>query len=210
VTTREKILQTALQLFNTHGYQEVGVREVARVLGISPGNLSYHFSKKEDILYNLLIRIKQNNDQHYADYARLKPTLAGFLLTLRKIFHVQYQYRGVFAGNHSIKQVLQSSDLFDYDKNARLRKTTFKKIFSDLSSANQLKTEPDDIDFLVSFVTLFGRFWVMEAFLTNEIIKQEEIINHYLKMFSHQLSLFATRDGKKSIESFLDQINSAL
>jgi AcrR family transcriptional regulator len=48
--TREKILQTALALFNQHGYTQVTIRMIAGDMGISSGNLNYHFKKREDIL----------------------------------------------------------------------------------------------------------------------------------------------------------------
>lgn len=48
--TKEKILQTALKLFNTRGLAQVTIRQIAQELGISSGNLNYHFGKKEEII----------------------------------------------------------------------------------------------------------------------------------------------------------------
>jgi len=52
--TRQAILQAARELFNRHGYDGVSVRDIARAAGISKGNLTYHFSRKEDIVAALL------------------------------------------------------------------------------------------------------------------------------------------------------------
>lgn len=52
--TRKEILDTAKQLFNRHGFNEVGIRDIADAMGISNGNVTYHFKKKEHIVEALL------------------------------------------------------------------------------------------------------------------------------------------------------------
>lgn len=47
--TRGKILTTAAQLFEQQGYRSVSMRAIAASLGISVGNLTYHFPHKQDI-----------------------------------------------------------------------------------------------------------------------------------------------------------------
>ena len=50
VKTRDRILKTALALFNDEGEAQVSTVEIAGVLEISPGNLYYHFKGKEAII----------------------------------------------------------------------------------------------------------------------------------------------------------------
>ena len=51
---KDEILQTAKLLFNQQGYEAVSMRDIARTVGISVGNLTYHFPRKADILLALL------------------------------------------------------------------------------------------------------------------------------------------------------------
>jgi len=56
--TRDRILECALQLFNQKGEPNVSTLEIANELGISPGNLYYHFHGKEPLVLALFERFQ--------------------------------------------------------------------------------------------------------------------------------------------------------
>lgn len=49
-TTASKILESARKLFNEQGVESVSVAQIADQIGISTGNLTYHFAKKKDMV----------------------------------------------------------------------------------------------------------------------------------------------------------------
>lgn len=59
IKTRERILDCALQLFNQQGEPNVSTLEIASELGISPGNLYYHFHGKEPVVLGLFQRFEE-------------------------------------------------------------------------------------------------------------------------------------------------------
>jgi AcrR family transcriptional regulator len=55
--TRERILDIALELFTTNGYETTSLREIAEHLGYSKAAIYYHFKSKDDILIALHLRL---------------------------------------------------------------------------------------------------------------------------------------------------------
>lgn len=56
MNTKQRILHSALELFNKEGYPNVSSKRISEEMGISYGNLCYHFPKKDDIV----LRLQQN------------------------------------------------------------------------------------------------------------------------------------------------------
>ena len=57
--TRDRILLTSLALFNAQGLAAVSTHKIAAEMGISPGNLHYHFKSKQLIVERLFMRFEQ-------------------------------------------------------------------------------------------------------------------------------------------------------
>jgi AcrR family transcriptional regulator len=57
--TRQRILDIALELFTEQGYEKTSLRQIAERLGFSKAAIYYHFSSKEDILFELHLRLHE-------------------------------------------------------------------------------------------------------------------------------------------------------
>lgn len=53
IKTRERIVQSSLELFNLQGERSVSTNHIAAHMEISPGNLYYHFPNKQAIIVEL-------------------------------------------------------------------------------------------------------------------------------------------------------------
>ena len=54
VKTKEKILDVAMQVFSTHGYEGASIRAIAKAAGISIGGVYLYFRNKEELYLNLI------------------------------------------------------------------------------------------------------------------------------------------------------------
>ena len=48
--TKERIKDKARELFNVQGMSDTSLRNIAQALGISQGNLNYHYKVKQDLV----------------------------------------------------------------------------------------------------------------------------------------------------------------
>ena len=93
MSTREKILDTALTLFNTDGTASVSTNHIAEAAGISPGNLYYHFHNKEEIIRELFERLFAATDAGFDLPADKMPTLDDLQQYVRFNYKTLWAYR---------------------------------------------------------------------------------------------------------------------
>ncbi|QLJ12574.1 TetR/AcrR family transcriptional regulator [Pseudomonas putida] len=51
---RDRVLEAACHLFATHGYQAIGLRDLAKHLGMQAGSLYHHIESKQSLLFELI------------------------------------------------------------------------------------------------------------------------------------------------------------
>ena len=66
--TKERILETALDLFARKGYEAVSVSDIAGALGLTKGALYRHFESKRAIFDGILRRMEQQDAQEARDH----------------------------------------------------------------------------------------------------------------------------------------------
>ena len=94
--TVERILDTSLALFNEHGEPHVTTTQIADELGISPGNLYYHFKNKEAIIEPLFDRYATELADHLTLPADRAITLEDMWLQLHLVFETIWRYRFIY------------------------------------------------------------------------------------------------------------------
>lgn len=99
-STRDSILRRALELINTRGLVDFRIDTLATSLGLSPGNITYHFSRKEDICVALWEEYLDEFDKIVCSLTTLLD-LKQFYLLNRIGIRLSYQYRGVAAFRNS-------------------------------------------------------------------------------------------------------------
>jgi AcrR family transcriptional regulator len=95
-STRERILDVALDLFTDQGFDGTSMREIAERLNISKPAIYYHFASKEDILMALHMRLHEfgkvglerlaSQDVTLQTWGALLTDLVDQMMSQRKIF----------------------------------------------------------------------------------------------------------------------------
>jgi AcrR family transcriptional regulator len=120
-STRERILDAALDLFIEKGFDKTSLREIAEQLGVTKAALYYHFASKEDILMALHLRLhefgldalSQLGDQEPtpARWADLLDKIVDQMLAHRKIFLLHQRNQAAFEALHREEHDAQHEDL---------------------------------------------------------------------------------------------------
>jgi len=90
--TKEKVIESAVSLFNTKGYDGTTVREIAKKANANVANISYYFDNKAGLLEYLVSTFLEGYTKVIEDaYAKLDSRSARecLLLTVRNIMNYQ-------------------------------------------------------------------------------------------------------------------------
>lgn len=88
--TRNRVLDSARELFDTQGYQGTTIREIASHAGVSVGSVFTTFASKGDILSQVM---QDRLDGLYAELDRVMPHLRGSTVErLRTMFAIHFSF----------------------------------------------------------------------------------------------------------------------
>jgi|GEM_PF-597333 len=208
MSTQEKILHKALEMFNERGIEYVGLRELAATLNMRVSNITYYFPTKDDLVYQIAQGLTTaNNDAFNADRPA---TVTAFLEMLRQVFHNHVQYRCLLL---SIVHVLDQNKVMQakYGDTQNVRNATLQSKVEALIQGGYLHVpEASDVEFLISNLSLISRFWISEAAVSYRHLSTDDQIRHYLAMVAKLLRPYATGKGKPEIDEFLDSLATSL
>ncbi len=153
--TKTNILQKAVELFNEHGTATISMNALAEALGISAGNLQYHYKNKEEMIRAILEQMFSEFDVIY------QPAEGQFTLdTLRQLMRLNF---GIIWKYHFFYRELTA--LLRNDKNLAKRYREIQEIrlqeqqelFRQLIAAGVVRRDLSDEE--LKNVTLIG--WVL-------------------------------------------------
>ncbi|WP_448212511.1 TetR/AcrR family transcriptional regulator [Colwellia sp. MEBiC06753] len=158
--TRDKIIQASIELFNEQGERNVTTNHIAAHLGISPGNLYYHFRNKEDIILSI-----------YEEYARnllldTFPTVKPDVKPLDAIIHYMdavFQAMSKFRFFYANLPVLLSKNPILREKYVEVQhliSTRVSDMMISLRDAKMIKFSDEELPDIVSVLRIVNTFWL--------------------------------------------------
>ena len=124
VSTRERILDVALERFIRQGYAGTSLREIAEDLGFSKAALYYHYASKEDIFLALHLRVHHLMTEAAAAvllpdtgslddeaFAHLVEELIGIAIRNRSLLALHLREQDVVAALHRPEMIGKHGDV---------------------------------------------------------------------------------------------------
>jgi len=193
--TRSKITEHALKYFNRHGFGAITLHQLAKEMGISRGNLTYHFKDKDALLESIaedmwaLIETERSK-------SRQLPSFKNLHNEVQLYYQFQKKYAFIFLDTHVLNHPAIKS---------RFRKMTKQTIADNIASIafsikmGNMKPEPvKGMYHNVSMITwMLAFFW-----LPQQIIRGEKTNQDGERMIWSILIPHFTEKGLDSFKSF--------
>ena len=174
--TKDKIIATAIDLFNIHGTKAISTNHIAKEMGISPGNLYYHFRSKKDIIRS----ISNNFSNELGSALDIQlDTISDFSSNLTSLFNrffkIQQSYQFLFLeGVHLTKQ--DSKLLNNYTNLRSLIKKGYHELLSNLVKIKIMKRQSlNIIDDLLDAQWIIMWYWINHTILDRNIYDDFQI-----------------------------------
>ena len=157
--TRSRVLMTSLRLFNERGEANVTTGAIAEELGISPGNLYYHFRNKDEIVERLFARFEERIDVAPGADPRGEEAIEDLWLYLHLMLEAIWEYRFIYRNLDDLMA-----------RNPRLR-ARFNRLIDRkaevvvalceaLVRARLMRAGPEEIRALASNVLVVATYWI--------------------------------------------------
>ena len=156
-STRDRILEASLRLFNDEGLAAVSAHRVAAELGISPGNLHYHFKTKQAIVERLFVRF-EDRLVPCIDAAATVTALDDLWLSLHLTFEAVSEYRFIYR---DIGYLLNEFPALEARSHALTARNVMaaETLCAGLAAAGTIKASAEDVQMLALQLVMTTACW---------------------------------------------------
>jgi AcrR family transcriptional regulator len=156
--TAERILEVSLELFNRFGEPNVSTTLISAELGISPGNLYYHYPAKDELINALFDRYEHALGEllHASDSVRDVEDAWFFMHTL---FELIWQYRFLYR---DLNDLLSKNRRLETHFQTILKNKAHavKAMLDSMSLAGALQIDSREVDATATSMVVLLTYWL--------------------------------------------------
>ena len=171
--TRERILETALIQFNTFGEPTVTTAAIAAEMGISPGNLYYHYRNKEKIVDELFAIFRREIEATLASPETRLPNAEDCWLFLHLVFEVIWKHRFIYRDLNELISRYRCVET-QFKRILAHKARVFEAILQGLVESGQMKATAREVQTLGDNVSLLTSYWLSFEFARNPRATQDQ------------------------------------
>lgn len=202
--TKDRILFSALEVFNEAGVTGATLRGIAALTGISQGNLNYHFPTKEELVEALYFQLVEKLDLEFARMEQPGTLLAQIYQSSRITMKLLYQYRFLLRDLYKIMKDYPMINQH-YLALQAARKIQFETIQQQLIVSGILRTE----DFPAEYQRLYERMNIMGDNWINamELLRNEDPdrLDYFVDLLFETLYPYLTDKGKLAYKEVIGE-----
>ena len=205
--TAQRILDHARRAFNERGVAAVGIRDLARELDLSPGNLSYHFPTKEALIATLVEEAHASNNEVAAPSDRLD------FIQLDRIIRtiMQRDVEQQWLMRDAVGLMLSLPALRDqHVRLQRAREARVDGLIARLIEARMLDAERTDRVLLRVQVLTQVFFWVPSALIAAPDRDPADRLDLHARAALGLFTIYATPAGRRQLMPLLGTSRPAL
>ena len=204
MTTKERILAIALRQFNEIGTDQATVRSIAEEMGISHGNLCYHFRNTDALIEALYDSLIEEVDEQVFRAQQPDSGLKAMIESAELTFRLLYKYR--FLLLDFVRIIRRIDSLREkFRQLMQLRRLQFHQAFQQFIDKGLMREEwvPGLYDHLITNLLVLGDNWIPNAEIHFDE-KGEVVIRYYLDAFLALLIPYLTEKGVKEYQRLVE------
>ena len=201
LNTKQKIIQAAIRQFNEFGMANVRLQQIAQDVGISPGNLAYHFRNKEAVVEAVIDELYNEDKEILAAY-RLFPNLIDFDNQLSKYFSFIEKYPFYFLDFLEIERYypeIQQKRLVHITKMISQIRKRFD--FNQQRGVLAQEPKPGMYDDIAQTIWVLITFWLPQNLVRGKSSNPDS--TYFKEMVWNQLYPYFTPEGKAEFEQLI-------
>ena len=202
--TAEKILFTALELFNQNGEVSVTSVDIALELDISPGNLYYHFKGKEIIVAALFDMYRERMESILGSHKEGAINISDFFYYLLLIMQQSHLFRFLYRSPSDLAEKYPAVSK-GFQRLMNTKEEALRRLFAYFVKQGELDISHDNQEAIVALVGLIFTQAPSYCLLKGDDINDERYIQESLKMvlFALQPYLVTLEVNDQSIDELL-------
>ena len=157
--TRERIVETALKLFNDFGEPNVTTTVIADEMEISPGNLYYHFHSKDEIVNALFAEYEKEIESLLTAPGNRPQGTEDIWLFLHLLFETIWKFRFFYR---DINDLLTRNRLVEthFQRILEHKESTAINVCQGLAASGTLTATAAEIRALATNMSVVATFWL--------------------------------------------------
>jgi AcrR family transcriptional regulator len=157
--TRARVLAESLRLFNELGEAHVTTGMIAAALGMSPGNLYYHFRNKDQIVEELFARFEERIDVQPGAAPAGPEAIENLWLYLHLMLEGIWDYRFLYRNLDDV--VTRNRRLRErFNRIIDRKHAAVEALCASLVEARMMRARPDEVRALARNVLVVATYWL--------------------------------------------------